>query len=224
MIALAISERPLSTYTSAAGSMFRAGPVVHEAMGVFVVTGLSAPATGSTYNLHVPFERTAAGSVGQVDAVPAETSGETILEIRRRSGLTWEELGDLFNVSRRSVHHWASGKAVSAKHDQLIRQMLAAIRHLDRGEAARTRALLLTMDAKGIAVLDLLKAGLFEEAMGRADGRPAAEQHRTPLSQAAQDMRRPPAQALLLEASQERPDIPAKARIARAVRAPKATG
>ena len=163
----------IGTHTSAAGSMFRAGsPVVRaEAMGVIPVTSLSAPATGSaTYSLHASFERTTAGLAGQVNPGPSETSGGTLLEIRRRSGLTWEELGYLFNVSRRSVHHWASGKTVSAKHDRLIRQMLAAIRHLDRGEAARTRALLLTTDAKGIAALDLLKAGLFEEATARAEG------------------------------------------------------
>lgn len=40
----------------------------------------------------------------------------------------------------------------------------------------------------------------------------------------AQDARRPQAPALLLEAEQERPDVPAKARTARAKRTPKKRG
>ena len=41
------------------------------------------------------------------------------------------------------------------------------------------------------------------------------------LSRAAQDARRPPKPWLLLNADQERPIFPAKAKVARAVRAPK---
>ena len=49
--------------------------------------------------------------------------------------------------------------------------MLAAIRHLDRGDRAGTRALLLTVDqAAGVSTLDLLKDGRFEEATGRVAG------------------------------------------------------
>ena len=30
-------------------------------------------------------------------------------ELRRISGLTWKQLGELFNVSRRNIHFWANG-------------------------------------------------------------------------------------------------------------------
>jgi hypothetical protein len=43
----------------------------------------------------------------------------------------------------------------------------------------------------------------------------------TPLSRKAQEARRPPPPALLLEAEQDRPDIPAKARAVTAVRTTK---
>lgn len=117
---------------------------------------------------------------------------------------------------------WANGKPVSAKHEQIIRQTLIAIRHLDRGSAVETRALLLTPDMLGVSVLDLLKTGFYRDAMSRAQPRALSEQRRLPLSEAAQDARRPPAPALLLGADQERPEIPAKARVARAARTPKA--
>ena len=170
-------------------------------------------------------EGTAAGPTGQIDFVPAESTAEAIREIRRRSGLTWEELGDLFDVSRRSVHHWANGKPVTASHDRTIRRMLAAIRHLDRGSQNDTRALLRAVDpATGVSTLDLLKAGQFDEAMGRVPGVRVPEPPRTPLSRAARDARRPPALPLLLGAEHERPDIPAKVRAVRARRIPKTTG
>jgi transcriptional regulator with XRE-family HTH domain len=220
-----LAGEDVATHTSAAGPMFWAAPVVRAGLiGVLLITsGVCEPATGSTYSGYFPFERTAAGPSGQLDFAPAQTTAEAVLEIRRRSGLTWEELSDLFDVSRRSVHHWASGNVVSAKHERIIRQMLTAIRHLDRGNVAGTRAMLLTTDALGVSALDLLKVGLYEEATQRAEPRTISEQRRMPLSQAAQDARRPPAPRLLLGAAHEPADIPAKARVARAARVPKAS-
>ena len=155
----------------------------------------------------------------------SQTTGEAIMEIRRLSGLTWEELADLFDVSRRSVHHWANGKSVTARHGRTIHSMLAAIRHLDRGDQVGTRALLLTIDqATGLSTLDLLKDGLFDEAMGRVESIQALKPQRTPLSRVAQDARRPPSPVLLLGANQEQPEIPAKVRTVRAKRPPKTAG
>ena len=162
-------------------------------------------------------ERTAADPARRFDisvwhAGPAESTGEAIMEIRRLSGLTWQELGDLFEVSRRSVHHWANGKPVSAGNDRKIRRMLAAIRDFYQGNQLDTRASLLAVDqATGNSMLDLLQAGQFNDAAARISGVLAPEPHRVPLSQAAQDMRRPPVPALLVGAEQDRPDNPAKA-------------
>lgn len=223
MTAPALRDMP-TTYTSAVGSMYRPGLDATIAAMV-VISGLSGSATASTYDVPRFAERTAAGPAGQIEHVSAESTAEAVLEIRRRSGLTWEELSDLFDVSRRSVHHWASGKAVSARHEQTIRRMLAAIRRLDQGNQAGTRAQLLAVDAAtGASALDLLKAGRFDEAMARATGVRPPEPRRVPLSPEAQDARRPQAPALLLEAEQERPNVPVKARTVRAKRTPKMRG
>ena len=147
------------------------------------------------------------------------------MEIRRRSGLTWQELAELFEVSRRSVHHWANGNPVSAGRERIIRRMLAAIRHLDRGSQVDTRALLLAVDqATGVSTLDLLKTGRFDDATARVAGGRATPPHRVPLSSDIQDARRPPAPALLLGAEQDRPDVPAKARTVQPKRTHKASG
>ena len=202
--------------TSAFGSMLRAGAIGVALMGI----GVPEPATASTYPAWAVPDGTTGGPSGQLPARPSDlSSASAILEIRRRSGLTWEELAALFEVSRRSVHHWASGKPVSASHHRRIRRMLTAIRHLDRGEAARTRDFLLAADASGTSPLDLLSASRFEEATARAGtGRAAAPPRLTPLSERALHARRPAPPASLLEASQDRPLIPARARVAAAVR------
>jgi DNA-binding XRE family transcriptional regulator len=48
-------------------------------------------------------------------------------EIRRRSALTWDQLASIFAVSRRAVHHWASGKAASVEHTEKVRALFAKI-------------------------------------------------------------------------------------------------
>ena len=215
----------LGMRTSAVGCMYR--PDMETTFAFLIATTLPGLATAtSTGESIVPCsERTAAGPNGQIEHAPAESTAEAIMEIRRRSGLTWEELGDLFDVSRRSVHHWANGKSVTASHDRTIRRMLAAVRHLDQGDQVGTRALLLAVDqATGVSTLDLMKDGRFDEAMGRVAGAPAPGPHHTPLSRDAQDARRPRAPALLLGAEQERPDVPARARTVHARRASGTTG
>ena len=137
--------------------------------GVPVVVGIRGfwePRTGTSYDLPRSVERTTSGFVSQVEYARAgTTTAEAVLEIRRRSGLTWEELSELFEVSRRSVHHWANGKTVSAKHDREIRDVLAAIRHIDEGSRAATRGRLLTTDASETSVFALLQARRFDEVM-----------------------------------------------------------
>jgi DNA-binding transcriptional regulator YiaG len=185
--------------------------------------GMLEVGTGSSYEQYIAPDRTTATPVGKLEAHPVESTAETILEIRRRSGLTWEELGDLFEVSRRSVHHWASGKPVAAKHEQALRQTVTAIRCLDRGDAAVTRAFLLSAGTDGIAPLELLKIGLFEQAVSRVQPLESTAFRQRSLSSESHEARRPPAAVSLLQAEQDRPVISTKAKVARSVRAPKGT-
>ncbi len=219
--------------TSAVGSIYRVALESAPAV-LLLATALPGPATANTYvqgsramwaTIAPCAERTATGPIGQIGHMSAESAAEAIMEIRRRSGLTWEELGDLFEVSRRSVHHWASGKPASARHDRMIGRMLGAVRHLDRGDRELTRALLLSVDeGMGVSTFDLLRGGRFYEAIGRVEGVPARERQSILLSSTAWEARWPQAPVLLLEAEQDRPDISAKARAVRPKQTPKRAG
>lgn len=215
-------------FTSASGrtSVFRRVSTMRAGALTFCLMfgGMSTPSTASTYQIQIPSERTSSGPARPVFDHPTDTAASAMLEIRRKAGLTWDELAELFGVSRRSVHHWANGNTVNSKNEQAIRQTLALVRRFDRGASSDTKALLLTLGSDGLTVLDLLRAGRFKDAVARAPSQLNAPIARVPLSKKELEARRSPSPGLLVDAIQDRPELPpAKARIARALRVPKAT-
>lgn len=223
------TDTSIRTDSTSIGSLIRSVPSIQVfAIGAFLISGAGHTNASETSAIRtIMSERTASRPTGRIEPIEAGLLGEAILEIRRRSGLTWEELGDLFSVSRRSVHHWANGKAVSAEHDRMIRQVLAVIRVVDRGPASATRAALLHVDGSNRAIFDTLREGLFDDAMAQASGLPKNIQRMRsrPLSQAADEARRPLSPATLLEgtAAPFGPEHTGR-RAARVVRVSKVTG
>ena len=200
--------------TSAFGSLHSNSSKFAIAIKLTATTQMSFPTT-SAYEQILQIERTAPSPVGQFVFKPTESTGEAILEIRRRSGLKWKELSDLFDVSRRTVHHWANGKPASVSHEQKIRRMLDAIRFLDKGAQSETRALLLSVDyLSGNSTFDLLKNEQFDEATKLIESIQFPESARQPQFPTDWDPRKPPPPILLLEADHERPDILGKAGLA----------
>lgn len=105
---------------------------------------------------------------------PALSTAAAVSELRRLSGLTWEELARLFGVSLRSVHHWASGEPLHAANEQRLRQVHDLIRSADRGDARSTRAAIFDVQG-GNSTFDLLVARQFDQArarLGPGSGRP----------------------------------------------------
>lgn len=147
-------------------------------------------------------DRLAAASVNPRAA--EDGTAEAILELRRLSGLGWEQLADLLGVTRRTMHFWSSGRPINAANAERVQRTLAAVRFADRGTASDNRALLLSPQGDGTLLRDLLREQAyhcFMERAGRGPGRPALP--RAPLSRAEQARRRPTPPALLLDALQE---------------------
>lgn len=136
---------------------------------------------------------------------PARQGRDAIFEVRRLSGLTWEQTARLFGVSRRSVHFWASGAAMSSSHLEHVRRALAVLRVVDRGSAAQNRSILFEPSADGSVPFDDLAVGRWDAAhkkMGPGAGRRAtAEAQLSPEARAA---RRPPAPVELIDARHDR--------------------
>ncbi|WP_156040808.1 XRE family transcriptional regulator [Chondromyces apiculatus] len=157
--------RPTFAATSAAGAMLM--QQVREPVLVgFMLAGLG---TSTAYALplevvlraHRTAEQTTSGALVHV-AAPA---GAAIGELRRRSGLTWDQLARLFNVSRRSMHFWASGKPMASSNEEHLQRLLAVVRKVDRGSASANRAVLLGVREDGSLPFDLLAAGDYDRVL-----------------------------------------------------------
>lgn len=148
-----------------------------------------------------------------------EATRKAVSELRRISGLTWEQLAGLFGVSRRSVHFWASGKPLNATNHERLMRVLDVVRDAYRGTAPRTRTALL--DAReGTTAFEMLATQRFREArvaLGR--GRSRLVPVLTQLSAAAQTARKPLPPEELYDAKGDRVhQEPGRARAARTAR------
>ncbi len=129
---------------------------------------LTAPRSTTTskeildQNLAAASEMTTSGIAIASTSSP-EATQKALSELRRLSGLTWEQLAKLFNVSRRSLHFWASGQPLSRFNEEHLNRLLGTIRYVDRGSASLNRSLLLRPDSNGNPLFDLLVAGKYEE-------------------------------------------------------------
>ena len=122
----------------------------------------------------------------------SQAPSAAILELRRVSGLTWEQLARLFGITRRSLHFWASGKPLTPAHEERLHRLLATVRRLDRGSARANRTLLLGVHAGGRIPFDLLVEGQYERVLALlGPGHAPARPHPTALAVDARGARQP---------------------------------
>jgi len=91
-----------------------------------------------------------------------------IAELRRRSGLTWDQIGQILGVDRRTLHLWESGRPMRPKHEERLQRVLQVVRKADRGLASATRQVLVEA-SEGIILKDLLAQGDFQTAWARVE-------------------------------------------------------
>jgi transcriptional regulator with XRE-family HTH domain len=116
--------------------------------------------------------QTNAGASASEPSPPS--AGDVLAELRRLSGLSWEQLARMLGVSRRALHFWASGKAMARSNEEHLQRVLAVVRTIDRGSTAATRAALLAaLDNKSNAV-DLLAAREYARVSSAASRLSAA--------------------------------------------------
>lgn len=123
-----------------------------------------------------------------------------IAEIRRISGLTFDQLATVFAVTRRTVHLWMSGQRMLPAKQEQVQRILATMRRVDRGASDLTRAALLGDGAK---ILDLIANGelsTVERLLG------AGHVHRHPHPPTSRRSRaEQPSPADLVQATQDGP-------------------
>ena len=135
---------------------------------------------------------------------PVRLTRQAVNELRKLSGLTWEQLAHLFDVSRRSVHFWASGQPLAVAHEAKLNRILDAVEYTSLGSASLNRSLLMGLGKDGRSYLELLAAGEYEEVkrllgVGNAHTKPQL----APLAPAAVAARMPANPADLIDALQD---------------------
>lgn len=137
-------------------------------------------------------------------ASSTEATQKALNKLRKLSGLTWEQLAKLFNVSRRSLHFWASGQPLSRYNEENLNRLLGTIQYIDRGSASLNRSLLLKPSSDGRLLFDLLMAGEHEEVKRiLGAGNTPLGQQLVPSSEDARASRKPLNPAALVDALQE---------------------
>jgi len=199
-------EVPKETGSTSALGGFRKGSPIWQV--ILVGGAMSGPFGPSDACLPIdsryawPTDRTLSTSASQLlaaliargpDRNAALSTGAAIAELRRLSGLTWDQLAGIFGVGRRSVHFWASGKPLSQGHEEMLVRILEEVRRSDRGSAAQNRRALTTPVEKGVRPVDLLARHQYEDfARWMGAGTPTRRPALMPLSPEARAARRPP--------------------------------
>lgn len=77
-------------------------------------------------------------------ALPQRLASFALAEIRRRTDLTLDQIGELVGVKRRALHLWAHGAPVRTSNLQQLTRLVGVIRHLDKGDPKATTELILS--------------------------------------------------------------------------------
>lgn len=164
---------PAREWTTSAGTMPERPAHVPVLVGCLLVgLGTSTHVISQELVLRSSFGVVQTTAAAVVPAAPP--AGAAIGELRRLSGLTWDQLARVFGVTRRSLHFWANGKTMAPSHEEHLHRVLDVVRKVDRGAARVNRAALLGAFEDGSIPIDLLKDGHYArviEKLGHGEAR-----------------------------------------------------
>lgn len=121
----------------------------------------TTPLEGHTYTPEVRQDRQAEAEAVADTAATTDlptptrtTTAASVSNLHDQSGLTWDQLGKLFGVSRRAVHLWASGKRMNARNTELLGELLRLITMAPGDTAEERRAWLFAPAPDGVTPIE----------------------------------------------------------------------
>ena len=196
---------PITVISSVSGTS-SGGSLISRSLRVICIAGaLSIGGTDSVFaSTHHPLHQLTFQTNSGLSAEQKVPAGPAIMELRRLSGMTWGQLASLFEVTRRTLHFWASGKALNAGNEEKLYQIVSTIRQIDKGSARENRDALYTTQPGGIAPIALIRAGYYDEVVSLLGHTPADRPVLTPLSREARFQRMPVAPEILATGLQDK--------------------
>lgn len=140
-------------------------------------TATSAPqiVQGLPRGLFGPHDQTASGLPSDSGRANSSASlAQRIAELRALTGLTTDQVGRLFGVSRRSVHNWINGSAMAPQHEERAAMILSIARVLPGTNPAERRAALLD-SSRGTSLFHQLVGVRGQDARLQVPGLSARE-------------------------------------------------
>lgn len=95
-----------------------------------------------------------AAEVADEPAVVSHSDREEVLWVKENSGLTWDQLGKVFGVSRRAVHMWANGGRMNESNSRTLHDFGAEVRRYLQGTPDATRTALLSHGAGDLSIVE----------------------------------------------------------------------
>jgi hypothetical protein len=109
----------------------------------------------------IPLDSSPARTAPAPEAVTHRSDRDEIVWIKEHSGLTWDQLGKVFGVSRRAVHMWANGGRLNEANAQRLREFASIIERLEAETPGATpetiRARLNQIEADGYSIVGRLR-------------------------------------------------------------------
>lgn len=192
--------------------------IIGGALGGTAFSGTSAVAVAKPSGFELSQKWTNAGPSGNEQEIPAladpsraaSSAADLVAELRRISGLSWQHIARLFNVDRRAVHFWASGRPMSDANAEHLSHLLVLLRQIDRGVPSKMREWLLAPFDDGVTALELLATKRYDQVLISEPGGMAPKRPPRVSADAAAAKRPLPPQALL---QQEFPAKPSAQRL-----------
>lgn len=89
------------------------------------------------------------------------TTKDAIREVKATSGLTWQQIASIFEVSPRTMHNWADGSGIDSVHESQLRKVLDVIECGGNHSPVLNRRFLVSVLPSGRTPLELLAAGEY---------------------------------------------------------------
>jgi DNA-binding transcriptional regulator YiaG len=148
--------------------------------------------------------QTSAGVLVEHSSQQQRTTAQEISFMRLTTGLTWQQIADLFNVSRQAIHAWASGAPLNSINAKHLRKLVNLIEKVNRGTISANRSIL-EQHFEGRSVLEMLNISSYDDQVLALVGVGGHTSHPSlPMSKAARAQRTPLKPEELVGALQDR--------------------
>lgn len=163
---MSVTLNPTKDFTGVAVRRI-VGDTAQRLINLLRAQALTDSTNGLTVPTNLPFHIVAdpgATAVWIGQETTSKTAAEMLDEAKDLSGLTWDQLARIMGVSRRSLHFWINGRALSAEHEERLHRITQIVEMLAGRSQLEVRSRLLDK-SEGMSVFDLLVAERDDEAL-----------------------------------------------------------